>query len=147
LAEEAGIPKENICVVENGQIVEFIDGELHLGERIPGDYIFVDGTGVGDVDRNVVSERESLGRDGVIVVNVDVNQHNDELQGTPEILTRGFMMPEEMDQMEGELQNRVKNAIQNGNGNLERDILRSLKSYLYQEVNRNPYIFVMVNRN
>lgn len=147
LAEEAGIPRENICVVENGQIIEFIDGELHLGERIPGDYIFVDGTGVGDVDRSVVTERESLGRDGVIVVNVDINQHDGQLQGTPEILTRGFMMPEEMDQMEDELQNRVKNAIQDGNGNLERDILRSLKSYLYQEVNRNPYIFVMVNRN
>jgi mRNA degradation ribonuclease J1/J2 len=57
------------------------------------------------------------------------------------------MLSEEMDQLEGELQKRVKQAVQKKNGNLERDILRSLKSYLYQEVNRNPYIFVKVNRN
>ncbi len=147
LAEEAGIPKENIYVVENGQIIEFIDGELHLGERIPGDYIFVDGTGVGDVDRSIVTERESLGRDGVLVVSVDINENNGQLEGKPEILPRGFMLPEEMDLMEGELQNRVIQAVQNGNGNIERDILQSLKSYLYQEVNRNPFIFVMVNRH
>jgi len=47
LAEEVGIPSENICVVENGQILEFADGKLSLGERIPGDYIFVDGSSVG----------------------------------------------------------------------------------------------------
>ncbi len=134
-------------MVENGQIIEFIDGELHLGERIPGDYIFVDGTGVGDVDRSIVTERESLGRDGVLVVSVDINENNGQLEGKPEILPRGFMLPEEMDLMEGELQNRVIQAVQNGNGNIERDILQSLKSYLYQEVNRNPFIFVMVNRH
>jgi len=120
---------------------------LHLGERVPGDYIFVDGTGVGDVDRSIVTERESLGRDGVLVVNVDIDGKSGQLAGKPEILTRGFMLSDEMDLMEDELQNRVRKAVKNGNGNLERDILRSLKSYLYQEVNRNPYIFVMVNRN
>jgi ribonuclease J len=147
LAEEAGIPKENIAVVENGQIVEFVDGEMRLGERIPGDYIFVDGTGVGDVDRSIVGERESLGRDGVLVVNVSIDRNNGQLIGNPEVLSRGFMLPEEMDEMMGELQNRVKQAVKKGNGNLERDILRSLKSYLYQEINRNPFIFVMINKN
>ncbi|MDY6845844.1 MAG: ribonuclease J [Chloroflexota bacterium] len=146
LAEEAGIPKENIIVVENGQIIEIVDGELQLGERIPGDYIFVDGTGVGDVDRSIVGERESLGRDGAMVVNVTLDRNNGQLIGNPEILSRGFILPEEMDEMKGELQNRVKQAIKNSNGNLESDILRSLKSYLYQEVNRNPFIFVTINR-
>ena len=147
LAEEAGIPKENIAVVENGQIIEFVDGEMRLGERIPGDYIFVDGTGVGDVDRSIVGERESLGRDGVLVVNISIDRNNGQLIGNPEVLSRGFMLPEEMDEMMGELQNRVKQAVKKGNGNLERDILRSLKSYLYQEINRNPFIFVMINKN
>jgi ribonuclease J len=147
LAEEAGIPKENIAVVENGQIIEFVDGEMRLGERIPGDYIFVDGTGVGDVDRSIVGERESLGRDGVLVINVSIDRNNGQLIGNPEVLSRGFMLSEEMEVMMGELQNRVKQAVKKGNGNLERDILRSLKSYLYQEIHRNPFIFVMVNQN
>jgi len=147
LAEEAGIPKENIAVVENGQIIEFVDGEMRLGERIPGDYIFVDGTGVGDVDRSIVGERESLGRDGVLVVNITIDRNNGKLIGNPEVLSRGFMLAEEMEVMMGELQNRVKQAVKKGDGNLEREILRSLKSYLYQEINRNPFIFVMINQN
>jgi len=42
---------------------------------------------------------------------------------------------------------KIVRYYKNGNGNLERDILRSLKSYLYQEINRNPFIFVMINHN
>ena len=146
IAEEAGISKENIQVVENGQIIEFVDGELRLGERIPGDYIFVDGSGVGDVDRSIVYERESLGRDGVMIISLDVNESGNKLLGTPEILTRGFMLPEEMNEVIDGLHNRIEKAVQNGNGNLENAILRSLKSYLYQELHRNPFIFVMVNK-
>jgi ribonuclease J len=147
LAQESGIPEENIAVVENGQIIEFVDGEMRLGERIPGDYIFVDGSGVGDVDRSIVMERESLGRDGILVVNVEVNGQNGQLQGAPEILTRGFMLPEEMEEIIDDLNGCIRKAVQNGNGNLEHDILRSIKSYIYKEIKRNPYIFVRVDRN
>ena len=60
LAEQVGIPAERIAVVENGQVIEFDDGKMRLGERIPGGYVFVDGAGVGDVSPSVVRERESL---------------------------------------------------------------------------------------
>jgi ribonuclease J len=147
LAEEVGIPKEKISVVENGQIIEFIDGELHLRQRIPGDYIFVDGSGVGDVDRTIVRERETLGYDGILVVNVNVDKKDGRLLSKPDILTRGFMLPEEFKSISDGLENRVKKALDNANGNPESDILKSVKSYLYQETKRNPYIFVTVNRN
>ena len=147
LAEEVGIPKEKISVVENGQIIEFIDGELHLRQRIPGDYIFVDGSGVGDVDRTIVRERETLGYDGILVVNVNVDKKDGRLLSKPDILTRGFMLPEEFKSISDGLENRVEKALDNANGNPESDILKSVKSYLYQETKRNPYIFVTVNRN
>ena len=146
LAEEVGIPKDCITVVENGQIIEFVDGELHLAERIPGDYIFVDGTGVGDVDRSIVRERESMGQDGILVVNVAVSDDDGRLKGQPEILTRGFMLPDELDTLVDGLTSQVQSTVAKSNGNLEHEILRSVKSYLYQETKRNPYIFVTVNR-
>jgi ribonuclease J len=146
LAEEVGIPKDRITVVENGQIIEFIDGELHLAERIPGDYIFVDGTGVGDVDRSIVRERESMGQDGILVVNLAVSKDNGRLKGQPEILTRGFMLPNELDTLVEGLTGQVQSAVAKSNGNLENEVLRSVKSYLYQETKRNPYIFVTINR-
>ena len=146
LAEEVGIPKENITVVENGQIIEFIDGKLRLGERIPGDYIFVDGTGVGNVDRSIVQERETLGQDGILVVNLDINKKTGKLNGKPEILTRGFMLPEELDTIMDGLYNQLQKTVNNTDGNVENKVLRSIKSYLYQETKRNPYIFVTVNQ-
>lgn len=146
LAEEVGIPKENIAVVENGQMIEFVDGRMRIGERIPGDYIFVDGSGVGDVDQSIVRERETLGRDGVVLVNLEINAKTGQLQGQPEILTRGFMLEEELEGVMGDLQKQVKDSVHKSNGNLEKDVLQSLKSYLYKETKRNPFIFVSVNR-
>lgn len=147
MAHEVGIPKENIFVVENGQIIELVDGEIRLGERIPGGYIFVDGSGVGDVDRSIVRERDILGQDGVMVVNLNVNKKTGKLRGQPEILTRGFMLPEELDNVMGSLNDRINKTVSKSNGNLEKALLQSLKSYFYQETKRSPFIFVTVNRS
>jgi ribonuclease J len=148
LAHEVGIPEENTAVVENGQVIEFVNGEMRLGERIPGDYIFVDGSGVGVVDQDIVRERESLGRDGILVVNLDVDRKTGKIQGNPDIITRGFMLQDDLNAIMGGLSKQIKKTVNGShNGNLERDILKSLKSYLYQETKRNPYIIISANRN
>lgn len=147
LAEEVGVPAENITVIENGQVIEFVDGQMRLGERIPGGYIFVDGTGVGSVDRSIVRERETLGRDGIIVVNLDVSKENGKLSGKPDITSLGFMLPEEMENIIAGITKEIRKTIKDSNGNLEKTLLRSLKSYLYHETKRNPYIILSVNRN
>jgi len=148
LAEHVGVPKDNIAVVENGQVIEFINGEMRLGKRLPGGYIFVDGSGVGDVDQDIVRERESLGRDGVLMVRLDIDEKTHQLKGEPEIITRGFMMKDEFESIHKGLKNRLKNTVKkfNGNGNLEKEVLSAVKSYLFSETKRNPYIFVATNR-
>ena len=146
LAVEVGIPEDRIQVVENGQVIEFENGQMRLGERIPGGYIFVDGSGVGDVDRSIVRERESMGQDGILVVNVAVSEENGNLKGRPEILSRGFMLPEEFDPIAEGMVRQLQSTVAKANGDLEHELLRSVKSYLYQETKRSPYIFVTVNR-
>lgn len=146
LAEEVGIPKDKIFVVENGQAIEFVDGKLQLGQRIPGDYIFVDGSGVGDVDRSIVREREALGRDGIMVVDVDISRKSGQMVGTPNILSRGFMLPEELDVIIDGLGKNIRKTVEGSNGNLEKEIIQSVKSYLYQEAKRSPFVFVTVNK-
>lgn len=147
IAEEVGISKDRIKVVENGQVLEFVDGEIRLGERIPGGYIFVDGSGVGDVDQSIVRERESLGDEGIMLVNIDINQETGQLQSKPEIITRGFMLPGEFETVIDGLHSRLQKTIGKSNGNLEYQIMRDLKDYLYQETRRNPFIYVIVNEN
>jgi ribonuclease J len=147
MAEEVGLPKENISVVENGQVIEFIDGELQLAERIPGGYIFVDGSGVGDVDRSIVREREILGQDGAMMVHLDVDRQTGKLKRKPEIITRGFMLSDELDDVMDGLYDRLKSSVNKANGNIEKAVLQSLKNYFYQETKRSPFIFVAVNEN
>ena len=86
-----GIPDENIAVIENGQVIEFQDGEMRLGERVPGGYVFVDGAGVGDIGPEVMREREALARDGFVLVNLTLDRNSGRLCEEPEIITRGFI--------------------------------------------------------
>ena len=70
LARELGIPTERIAVVENGTVIEFQDGKMEVGQRVPGGYVFVDGSGVGDIGPRVMREREALAREGFVVVHL-----------------------------------------------------------------------------
>src|SRR5690606_23309882 len=81
LAREAGIPESNVFVAENGRVVEIDRYGIKLGERVPGGYIFVDGSGVGDIGRIVIRDREILARDGFLLVAVNVNGKTGELIG------------------------------------------------------------------
>jgi ribonuclease J len=144
LAQEVGVPGENIAVIENGQTVEFVNGEMQLGERLPGGYIFVDGAGVGDVGLNALREREALAREGLFLVNLFLDKNTGRLIEEPEVLTRGFPYSEEQVY---DARRRIAEAVTRGNGNLQDDIQQMIKSYLYNETKRRPTVFVTLSRS
>lgn len=147
LAQTVGIPAENIMVIENGQIIEFRDGILSLAtERIPSPYIFVDGSGVGDVDPVVMREREALARDGIVMVNLTLDRSGHGLQNDPEIISHGFILPRESDELIQQARRRVTETVSRANGNLKKDVEEAVKTYLYSETRRRPMVFVSVNR-
>jgi len=91
LAQQVGIPKENIAVVENGYVLRFSKDTMSIGERIPGGYVFVDGTLVGEaVGQSVIQERESLATGGVCSIVFRYDQRRGRLVGEPEVISRGF---------------------------------------------------------
>jgi len=102
---------------------------------------------VGDVDRSIVRERETLSQDGIIVVNLAVDDQSGQLLGEPQILTRGFIVAEEMEPMLEDLRTELDEIVRGSNGNLEKQVLRTVKSYLYEKTKRNPFIFVNINRS
>ena len=145
LACELGITADRIAVVENGQIVEFDrQGEMKLGERIPGGYVFVDGTGVGDIGPSVVRERDILSREGFVLINLLVEKETGELHGHPEILTRGFVYEPEADELLLDTLQHIAETVSNANGNMRRDVERKVKNFLYNETKRRPMVFVSV---
>ena len=99
LALQFGIPENNMQVVENGMVVEIDKYGIRKGERVPGGYVFVDGSGVGDVGKTVIRDREVLARDGFMMVVINVDGETGKLIGDPEIISRGFIYLRDADQL------------------------------------------------
>lgn len=146
LARLVGIADERIAVVENGQVIEFEDGQMKLGERIPGGYVFVDGAGVGDIGMSEVREREALARDGFVLVSLNLDLASRKLMDEPEIITRGFIHERASDELLEEARRIIREAVRNGNGNLQRDLQEAIRSFLYNRTRRRPMVFVTLNR-
>src|SRR5574341_186483 len=144
IARELGIPDENIAVVENGTVLEFEDGRLKVGERIPGGYVYVDGTGVGDIGPSVMREREALAEGGLVIVNLRVNKTG-QMVGKPEIISRGFVFVRESEGLFEAAQAEIANAAAKANGNLGEKVQQRLADFFYTETKRRPMIFTLVN--
>ncbi len=146
LAEQMGVPKENIVVVENGQTVELSSGKLRLGERIPGGYIFVNGESIGDIDHDVMKERTQLARNGIVIIDLSVDKVKGRLVHEPEVVTRGFLSPEDAERLIPEVRKRVVKAVHNGGLDTDKDIANTVKNYLYEQTRRRPMVFVTLSR-
>ena len=146
LAIEVGIPEKNVIVVENGQVVELAGGKIKLGERIPGGYVFVDGQSIGDVDYDIMRERGKLARNGIFLIDISVDKLNGRLLHDPEIITRGFVSPEDAEEMIPEVRKRIMAAVNGGGWDNEKDIINAVRSYLYEETKRRPMVLVTLSK-
>jgi ribonuclease J len=141
---EAGVPEENIAVIENGRVVEFSDGKMEIGERVPGGYVFVDGSRVGDVGPSVVREREALAKDGIVVISLLLDDSG-RLREEPEIITRGFIYKHDADDLMAATADRIVEVVNSGHGNIHEDVVQTVRSFLYNETKRRPQIFVTLS--
>lgn len=146
LAKQVGIEEANIIVVENGQVVELAGNQLMLGERIPGDYVFVDGESIGDIDHDVMRERSQLARNGIMLIDISLDKLTGRLLHEPEVLTRGFVSPEDAEALLPEVRKRVMDVVNGGGLDNEKEIIGAVKSYLHQETKRRPIVLVTLSK-
>jgi ribonuclease J len=146
LATEVGIPEKDVIVVENGQVVELSGGKIKLGERIPGGYVFVDGQSIGEVDYDIMRERGKLARNGIFLIDISVDKLDGRLLHDPEIITRGFVSPEDAEEMIPEVRKRIMGAVNGGGWDNEKDIVNAVRSYLYEETKRKPMVLVTLSK-
>jgi ribonuclease J len=148
LAQEMGILRENIFVVENGYVLHFTRERAWVGERLPGGYVFVDGTGVGDIGPTVMKERAALAEAGVVAVAVLMEQRTGQVIGEPEIASRGFIYQPEFGSI---LENAAKVLLEDlrqsrpmGRGAIANRIRSCLARYFNEQTGRNPVILPLV---
>jgi ribonuclease J len=157
LAMQEGVPKENVLIPDNGQVIEFaknaggdVEGRV-TNERVPVDHIFVDGLGVGDISHIVLRDRQQLAGDGMVVVIATVDQKTGHLLGNPDIITRGFISVKTNAHLMNELSRTVKNAMEDHEprtgadaGDLQKKIRNNLERVIFTKTQRQPMILPVI---
>ncbi len=148
LARANGIAPENVITIENGTTIELSKNGIAIGERMPGGYVFVDGSGVGDVGPAVIRDREILARDGFMLVSVNIDQRSGKLIDQPRIISRGFVYLKDAEDFLEQIRvtvAQVLNSSRNVNGRRRHLVEDSLGKLVYNETKRRPMIFSIVN--
>ncbi|MBR3049310.1 MAG: ribonuclease J [Bacilli bacterium] len=154
LAEEVGVPKENIILKENGDVVEFVNGELqNNNEHIDVDQILIDGKNQGDIGDLVLKDREMLSENGIVIISCTLDRQTKEILAGPEILTRGFVYVKESQDLLEDTKEISREAIEN---NIEKDSSRvdyskiknevreKLGKFFYKETESKPMIITVI---
>lgn len=152
LAKQIGMPEENILLKLNGQVVNFVDGNLvDTNEHVKVDDILIDGNTVGDVGELVIKDREALSENGIVVVTVTLSKASKKVLAGPEILTRGFIFVKENIDLINEAK-KISLEVINENlkpnyvdfNKIKIGIRDRVGKYLYQETECKPMILLVV---
>ena len=151
LAEDLGMPKENILVAQNGSTIEFTKESASFGPNVPSGNILVDGLGIGDVGNIVLRDRKHLSEDGLIVVVVTMSRQDGTIISGPDIISRGFVYVRESEDLMEESRQVVKEALDECVKNhitdwatLKSNIRDALRGFIYGKIKRNPMILPII---
>ena len=146
MAEQVGIPRENIFLVESGQALEFGPDWGRVNGQVSEGHVMVDGLGVGDVGNVVLRDRHLLSRDGFVVVVLAVGADTGEVIEGPDIITRGFVYIRESGNLIEDAAQCVLKALAHGGpkASLNTKIKDSLAEFLYEQTKRRPMILPVV---
>ena len=157
IAANLGMPRSNLFVADNGQIMEFnrlgntqkVVGKL-TNKRVPAEYVMVDGLGVGDVSEIVLRDRKMMAGDGMFVVIATINKKTGKVIGNPDIISRGFIYMKESRELLFEVRKKVRKIVE-GQGKLSLDIptvkqkMRDdLGLFLYKQTKRRPMVLPVI---
>ncbi|MGD2186681.1 MAG: ribonuclease J [Desulfobacterales bacterium] len=151
LAEEVGIPKENILLAENGQIVEFDKKGGRVNGRVPTGRVLIDGKGIGDVGRSVLKERRLLSEEGMVAVTMAFDEETGVVVYGPEIVSRGFVFETESGYLLEDAQcvvleivEEVMPDVANRVNKIRSKIKTALRQYFFFTIGRRPVILPFI---
>jgi ribonuclease J len=150
LAQSMGIPKDNIFVLENGDVLELGKDSGKVVDRTRVGVIYVSGLITGELDGNVLRDRKLLSREGVVVVNVAVDAEGGKLAEKPRILTRGFVDAGGEKALIEKGRDVVLAALNHDKRRLaersfvDAKVKDSLSKFFYEQIHRRPVIIPVV---
>jgi ribonuclease J len=155
LARSMGIPKDNIFVLENGDVLELGQDSGQVVARTRVGVIYVSGLITGELDSIVLRDRKLLSRDGVVVVTIAIDAAGDKLAERPRIIMRGCVAAGEEQTLIEKGQDVVLAALEKGKtftsgrrlgepGFVDARVKDSLSRFFYEQIHRRPVIIPVV---
>jgi len=149
---QCGIPKTNIFLPDNGQIVQMKNDSIKMtDETIPASYVMVDGLGVGDVGEVVIRDRRLLSQEGMIVIIVTLSRKDGRFIKSPDIISRGFIYLKENQKILEDIRTKIKNIVTQipNKSQLDPDYLKNLfrdqiGQFVHKKTNRRPMILPVI---
>ncbi|MCQ2538699.1 MAG: ribonuclease J [Lachnospiraceae bacterium] len=151
IAQSMGIPKENVFILKNGDVLEMDAEQCKITGSVPNGGVYVDGLGVGDVGNVVLRDRQVLSQNGLIAVVVTLNHVTNEVIAGPEIISRGFVYVRESEYLMDEAYDVICEVLHNisEKGITDRAKMRNmirdaLSDYVWKKTKRNPMILPVI---
>ena len=152
VASKIGIPKENILLKLNGEVVTFENGKLVDNfERVDVDEIKIDGNFTEDIGDLVLKDREMLSDNGIVVVCATLDKKTKEVLAGPSILTRGFVYVKDSADLIKEIERiSLEKIVENTSSNyvefnkIKNSIREEVGKYLYAETECKPMIITVI---
>jgi ribonuclease J len=153
LAKEMGIPEKNIVIAENGQIINLDPKRFFIKkQKVPSNYVMIDGLGIGDVGEVVLRDRQMLAKDGMFVIVAVVDKQTGKVKGSPDIISRGFVYLRESKELLRETRKKVIGIVNHATGSgravnwsyIKDEIRNKIGQFLYTKTQRRPMILPVV---
>lgn len=154
IAENLGIPKENIILKQNGDVLELVKGKnTDSVEHIEVDEILIDGKSQGDIGNLVLKDREMLGENGIVIISCTLDRETKQILGGPEILTRGFIYVKESQDLLEETKQLSREVIELSikdntkrvdYSKIKNEVRDVLGKFFYKETESKPMIITVI---
>jgi ribonuclease J len=148
LAIQAGLPRSNALIIENGVVVDLIDHEAQVVGAVPCGFVYVDGQSIGDITEASLKDRRILGEEGFISVIVVIDSQSGKIVAGPDIHARGFN--EDMalfDDVKLKIEKALAAAVAegiNGTHQLSQIVRKTVGGWVGGEHRRKPMIVPVV---
>ena len=151
MAQNLGIPPENIFIAEIGSVIEYSDNTAKMVEPVPGGRILIDGLGVGDVGTTVLRDRKQLSQEGILIAVVTINKESRTIAIGPDVVTRGFIYVRDSEEIIEEVKSVIKDTIYRcqrediSQWSAIKTLLKdSIGNLLYTKTGRRPMIIPII---
>lgn len=151
LAQDMGIPKENVFILESGDVLSLSKEKAKVVGKVPAGAVLVDGLGVGDVGNIVLRDRQNLAENGIIIVVLTLEKYSNQILSGPDIVTRGFVYVRESENLIENAKEVVTGALleclEGKNvdwGKIKMVVKDSLGEYLWKTMKRSPMILPII---